>query len=182
MKVGNVQQLTTNNPILGSKITKNHTLNKIIAIDPGPVQSGWVVWDGAHIYDFGIWENKTLLRLITSCEDDLEMVVEQVRSYGMPVGASVFDTVFWSGRFCEAFGEPFHLMPRLEVKKHICNNGSAKDSNIIQALVDRFAYGQRNRGKGTKKENGFFYGFKADIWQAFALAVTFWDQQSAIKE
>ena len=67
-------------------------------------------------------------------------------------------------------------MPRLKVKQHICHDSRAKDSNIIQALVDRFAYGQRNRGKGIKKEPGFFYGFKADIWQAFALAVTFFDQ------
>ena len=70
-------------------------------------------------------------------------------------------------------------MPRLEVKNHICHNGSAKDSNIIQALVDRFAYGEPNRGKGVKASPGFFYGFKSDIWQAMALAVTFIDQNAA---
>ena len=154
----------------------------IIAIDPGSVQSGWVVWDGKNIHDFGLWENKSLLHLICRAQvstlpRDMDLVIEQIRSYGMAVGASTFDTVFWSGRFCQAFGEPFHLMPRLEVKKHICHNGSAKDSNIIQALVDRFAYGQNNKGKGTKKEPGFFFGFKSDIWQAFALAVTWWDQR-----
>ena len=104
------------------------------------------------------------------------VVIEQVRSYGMPVGATVFDTVFWSGRFCQAWPNEFHQMPRLKVKQHICHDSRAKDSNIIQALVDRFAYGVRNKGKGTKPEPGFFYGFKKDIWQAFALAVTWHDQ------
>ena len=74
----------------------------------------------------------------------------------------------------ERGGVPFQT-PRIQVKQHICHDSRAKDSNIIQALVDRFAYGERNRGKGTKKEPGFFYGFKADVWQAFALAVTWYD-------
>jgi hypothetical protein len=51
----------------------------------------------------------------------------------------------------------------------------AKDSNIRQSLVDRFAPGERNYGKGTKAKPGFFYGFAADAWQAYALGVTYLD-------
>ena len=149
---------------------------KIIAIDPGTTESAYVVWDGVEVTRKGIIDNEVMLEMLRdpptlSCP----MVIEQIRCYGMAIGATTLDTVFWSGRFWEAWKGDKHLMPRLDVKKHICHNGAAKDSNILQALVDRFAYGTRNRGKGIKKEPGFFYGFKDDIWQAMALAVTYWD-------
>ena len=81
-------------------------------------------------------------------------------------------------------GSNVHYIPRREVRAHLCDNGGPKitDSVITAALVDRFAYGQKNFGKGTKKEPGFFYGFKKDIWQAFALAVTWWDKYANQRE
>lgn len=152
---------------------------RIVAIDPGPVQSAYIQWDGKIIEGFGIEGNETVVELLgLSTQAPYHMAIEQVRSYGMPVGASIFDTVFWSGRFCQAWHGEFHQVPRLKVKQYLCHDSRAKDSNIIQALVDRFAYGIKNKGKGTKKEPGFFYGFKSDIWQAFALAVMWWDQNT----
>lgn len=62
------------------------------------------------------------------------------------------------------------MMPRIEVKKHLCHNGAAKDSNIRQALIDRFG------PPGVKKEPGILYGVKKDIWAAMAIAVTWFDQ------
>ena len=148
---------------------------RIIAVDPGTFESGFVVWDGKTVMDKGKIKNQMLLDKLKRSNFKV-LVIEQIRSYGNAMGQSTIDTVFWSGRFAEAFVGEFYLMPRVEVKKHICHTGAAKDSNIIQALVDRFAYGQKNYGKGTKAKPGFFYGFKADIWQAFALGVCFWDQ------
>ena len=153
----------------------------VMAIDPGCTESAYVIWDGETVLDKAKLDNGHFLREIRSTRYHRVhyVAIEQIRSYGMAVGADVFDTVFWSGRFAEAFQVypiAWELIPRRTVKMHLCHNNAAKDANIVQALRDRFAYGQPNYGKGSKKEPGFFYGFKADIWQAFALAVTYWDQ------
>ena len=153
---------------------------KVLGIDPGTTQSAYVVWDGQQIFIKDIIANDLLIEILSGWgSEPIPMIIEQIRCYGMPIGQTTLDTVFWSGRFWEAWKGDKFLMPRLEVKKHLCHNGAAKDSNITQALVDRFAYGERNKGKGTKADPKFFYGFRKDIWQSFALAVTFWDRKDA---
>ena len=100
----------------------------------------------------------------------------------MPVGKSIFETVYWTGRFCASYDTAnmpkryADRMPRKDVKMHLCQSMRAKDSTVSQALVDRFAPFEKNKGKGTKRNPGFFYGFKSDIWSAMALAVTFFDK------
>lgn len=163
---------------------------RVLAIDPGPVESAYVVIDPDDCapLDFGKVPNDKLRTLITTGSERVEadrVVVEMVASYGMAVGAEVFETCVWVGRFCEAvrgnwypWSEP-ELVKRLAVKLHHCHDSKAKDANITQALVDRFAPGQPNHGKGTKAEPGFFHGFHRDIWQAYALAVYVADQLDA---
>lgn len=154
---------------------------KILAIDPGSTQSGWAIWDGSEIHGFGKSENNEILRRIRKCRAH-RVVIEQVRSYGMAVGETTLDTCEWVGRFHQYamhHGYVVALMPRVTVKMHLCHMATAKDANIVHALRDRFSYGVRNYGKGTKKEPGFFYGFSKDAWQAFALAVTYWDKEIA---
>ena len=148
----------------------------ILAIDPGSEQSAYVLWDGKSILSMAIYPNHTLLDLLQDwpLKSEKFLVVEQVASYGMAVGKTIFDTVFWSGRFCEAWlnaGTGFHSLPRKAVKMHLCHSMRAKDSNIRQSLIDRFG------APGTKKAPGLTYGLKKDLWQAFALAVTYYDQR-----
>jgi len=148
----------------------------VLAIDPGPTESAYVIWDGERITDKGKQTNHNVLYLLShpdvfAISPDC-LIIEQIKSYGMAVSDSIFDTVYWSGRFCEAWGARgfFDRIPRMDVKMYLCHSSRAKDSNIRQALIDRFGE------PGTKRNQGITYGLKADLWAAFALAVTWLDQ------
>lgn len=150
-------------------------MTRLLAIDPGNTESGWVVIDAddRRPLAFAKTENYTLRRWISDGNVSADRVaIEMVASYGMAVGADVFETCVWIGRYLEVVGDvDVDLVKRQPVKLHHCHSPRATDANVRQALVDRFAPGQSNHGKGTKAEPGWFYGFRADIWQAYALAV-----------
>lgn len=154
-------------------------MSTLLAIDPGNTESGWVLLDTATCrpIEFDKTNNYDLRDALISRHPSVQadhFVIEMVASYGMSVGADVFETCVWIGRFAEAgrrvLGDA-QLVKRHPIKLHHCHSAKAKDSNIVQALVDRFAPGEPNRGKGTKANPGWFHGFRADIWQAYALAV-----------
>lgn len=150
----------------------------ILAIDPGPERSGWIMYDGV-IITRRIDRNSDLCYALGGFIDAgvaKHLVIEMVASYGMAVGADVFRTCVWIGRFEQAFSGPFTELERKTVKLHLCGSMRAKDSNIRQALIDRFGPG-REKAIGTKKQPGPLHGFKRDMWSALALAVTWMDQQ-----
>lgn len=153
---------------------------RLLAIDPGSTHSAYVVVDDdLEPIWFDKIPNHDLLQLPHLHVVD-EVVIEQIGHYGtgMPAGQTVFDTCVWIGRFWQVRAwhpNPVHLVPRREVKLHLCGQAKANDGNVRQALIDRFASEQRNSGKGVKNEPGFFYGFHSDIWQAMALAVYWMD-------
>lgn len=156
----------------------------IIAIDPGCTESGYVVvrHDGneiTQVLDKGKVENKEIYSVMNQYLA-YDLAIEMVACYGMPVGAEVFDTCVWIGQFLREantrkLARKIKLIYRKEEKLNLCGTPAAKDANIVQALIDRYAYGQPNKGKGTKKQPGFFYGFAKDVWQAMAVAVTYFD-------
>ena len=151
----------------------------VLAIDPGPEKSAFVAWDGKTVVEHGIETNDDLIAIIKGLNTALKnsgaavgsatLVVEQIKSYGMAVSDSIFDTVFWSGRFAQAWKGNWVRIPRMDVKIHLCHDSRAKDTNIRQALIDRFGV------PGTKKDPGMLYGIKADEWAALAVGVTFYD-------
>jgi hypothetical protein len=99
-------------------------------------------------------DNATVLCELEGLSDYPACIIEKVKSYGMPVGAEVFETVYWSRRFAQALGaEKVEGIPRIQVKLHLCHDSRAKDGNIRQAL-----------------------------WAALALAVTWWDQNAGRRE
>ena len=152
----------------------------ILAIDPGNIESAYVLMnDHYEIFQFGKIGNENMFEIIEKTMPDI-VVIEMVASYGMAVGESVFETVFWIGRFYEASIREWIKCARVyrkDVKMNLCGQIRAKDSNIRQALIDRFAKHDFKNGKGTKGNQDWFYGFKADIWQSYACGVTYLDSE-----
>ena len=141
----------------------------ILAIDPGELKSGYVIWNPIDeiIVSKGILENIELLNIILKGQYDCAFV-EMVASYGMSVGKNIFETVVWIGRFiqcadirCKDIGKVY----RKDVKMHLCHTMKAKDSNIRQALIDRFG------PPGVKKAPGKLYKVRSHEWAALAVAV-----------
>lgn len=161
-------------------------MGTILAIDPGNIKSGYVVveHDGEEIrrvLKVGKKPNRIVLDVIKSTPTGYDLAIEMIAGMGMAVGAETFDTCYWIGRFWQyaidnSMAADQTKIYRREEKLDLCGSLSAKDANIRQALVDRYAPGQPNFGKGTKKEPGFFYGFSADMWAAMAVAVTYFDK------
>ena len=148
----------------------------ILAIDPGPIESAWAVLDGSlKPVAFGKEDNEKLLNSMHPLPHQ-KVAIEMVASYGMPVGAEVFETVLWIGRFWQHWQGEKHRIYRKDVKMNLCGSMKAKDSNIRQALIDRFG------PVGTKKNPGWFHGVSGDIWAAIAVGVTYADMYWKIRE
>jgi len=149
-------------------------MKTIIAIDPGTVESAVIGWDGSIISTMVKLPNEAVLGSIYSLCPDFILAIEMIASYGMAVGKEVFETCVWIGRYYEAWENRTHVKPQLvyrsDVKSFWCHSARAKDSNIRQALIDRFG------PPGKKASPGLTYGLAGDMWQAFAIAAMVADQ------
>lgn len=156
---------------------------KLLAIDPGPKQSAWIVLErsGGEIEpvpgQFGITDNPWLIAQLVGLNPAVtgyadRLAIEMVESFGMAVGREVFETVLWVGRIVQAWEpQPWQLVYRSQVKQHLCKSAKAKDSNIRQALIDRFG-GSREAAIGRKTCPGPLHGIKRDCWSALAVGLT----------
>lgn len=156
---------------------------KVLAVDPGTEQSGWLLWDSRaeKAERFAIETNDAVRDALCMLHPNVdELVIEEFRSYGMPIGIESLKTVLWCGRFIERWhtlragrgaGERAHLMPRKAVKIHHCGTSRGTDATVWQALVDRFG------PPGTKAAPGVLFGIKSHVRSALALAVAFADQR-----
>jgi len=146
----------------------------ILGIDPGPHQTAFAIWSIKikRLANFAILPNDDFIRWIRiqSAMGSIP-VVEMIQSFGMPVGKEIFETILLIGRIIEIYdcqNIKTNLVYRKDIKLHFCGSNKAKDSNIRQALIDRFG------PPGIKKNPGILYGVKKDIWSALACAI-YWE-------
>jgi hypothetical protein len=147
----------------------------VLAIDPGTHQSAWVFLIDGEPESFGIHDNEWVLSTVgvyvrMHVTHPLTVVIENVESFGMAVGAEVFETVRWAGRFEQAAQPaPVVRIGRKAVKVALCGSMKAKDPNIRQAVIDRFG------GSAAIKKGGVLFGASKDVWAALAVGLTYLD-------
>ena len=168
----------------------------IIGIDPGNKESAICMYGMNAIVLFNeIVPNEVFLQKIQKIHSEgvvlsdsvgIPIYLEDIQAMGMAVGQEVFDTAKMIGRiqlFLEQNSISYKMVKRTEIKLHHCGSSRAKDANITLALVDRFDPSREfgKYGKGTAKNKGFFYGFKDDMWSAFAIALYGHDKESGLR-
>lgn len=160
----------------------------ILAIDPGSEQSAFIYYDPSRrlITSKGIEHNGSVIRMIDSTYGTGLLVIEYVKPRGEMLYTQLVDTIFWSGRFIQAWDKEWTGISREDVKRHLCGNRGAKDSNVRAALISRFS-GHKALGAGRHPEIGMkaspgpLYGIVKDMWAALAVAVV-WAEQEADKQ
>ncbi len=161
-------------------------MSSVLAIDPGSEQSGYVVYDGEKLLCFGLASNTDVVHGLSSLIRGYQheptkishLAIEFPRARGMLASNDLFVTCRWVGRFAQKYYEcspyaPVTFVDRKDVKMCICESPRAKDTNIRQALIDR--WGGKAKAIGLKATPGPLYGVKKDIWSALAVAVTWWE-------
>lgn len=148
----------------------------VLGIDPGEKQSGYCYWDGAKILAFGKVDNILISLLALDIEGQpIEIVgIEMISSYGISAGQETFETCRWEGRMEAHFESSVETqrVRRRDVKSHLCENPTAKDKDVREALINRIG------PIGTKKEPGPCYKITADVWSALSVAVYVWDKEN----
>ena len=143
---------------------------RILAIDPGNKESAYALLEDGQFIEYAKVNNMAMRHILSQFNVD-KIIIERVECMGMAVGKSVFQTCEWIGRFIERANGEVATIGRRNVKIWMCGSMRAKDSNIRQAVMDRYG-STRQAAIGTKKNPGPLYGASKDIWSAMAIAIT----------
>jgi hypothetical protein len=150
---------------------------RILAIDPGNIESGVVIWDGSNVVFTGVLLNATLNTAILSSiyKYDIALIENLTHQGRAKVGKEVFDTARYIGyleRCFENVNKPYRLISRNDVKMHHCRTSQARDTDIVKALTKKYP-------KGSVKSPGVTYLVRSHAWQALALA-TFYSESHTL--
>lgn len=172
----------------------------LLAIDPGTARSAYVgMTDKYEILAKAKVDNAQVLELIMlggydalviECMEPRTLNTGKKQAPPQRIGDETYETCIWIGRFMEAAirrGMDVHRVYRSEERKCLIpskRNGlppleppvpNTPDALIRRALAARFARFDKIRGKGTARKRDVFYGFAADVWNAFAVGVVYLD-------
>lgn len=144
----------------------------ILAIDPGPRDSAWLLLDGDRVIDRVIGPNQAALEEVRfQRRSRIDVVIETIEPWGGVVGPPALETMFWVGRLVEAWqpGEVTLLrrsrvLPAIGVPRLPSGKAQAAARAI---LIERWG------GGNPVKRDHPLHGVREDLWSALALAVAY---------
>lgn len=131
----------------------------IIALDPGNTRTGWIslteddsVVGHMKVHGHGHTPNihiRQAFAAFRECHDDKTLLIECPRPAGQLMSAETMETLVEIGRFLQMWRGAWSFVFRVDVKKNLLGAAKGKDSQVTQALKDRF--GGESRAVGGKK-------------------------------
>jgi len=158
-------------------LTEHHT-GRMLCIDPGPKNSGIAyLKDGLLSGSNQAVDNEELHCILTGLWNRKNTVcMEELESYNLRAGQATFKSVFWSGRFFEAFNGEVKLITRKQVRIFMLGSLKIKntDAKIRDAVLTLFeaSGGGRWPEIGIKSKPGPLYGLTGHAVQALAVGIT----------
>lgn len=174
----------------------------LLAIDPGTMQSAYagIRNDYSIIAAAKVPNNKVLElimlggydELVIECMEPRTLNIGKEKAPPQRIGDETYETCIWIGRFMEAayrHGMDVHRVYRSEERRMLVPSKKNKlpplpepapksvDAQIRASLIRRFARHDKVNGKGKKNSRDVFYGFKADMWNAYAVGVVHLDKR-----
>lgn len=159
---------------------------RILAIDPSYKGSTYILTEGIKPVEFEIVaDNNHLLAYLDENQTRFDKVlIESMSSYGQIVGRDVFDTLVWIGRIQQKAIDLRYdtiIYYRKAIVTWHCGIARGGDTGVRKSLIGKYATHDFKSGKGTKNNRDFFYGFHADIWQAFAITAYYYEMSQIIE-
>lgn len=161
----------------------------ILAIDPGPLESGYMLYSPdspTPIVDHAHLRNEELVVIVRRLKPDIDLLVIEMPSNfgGKPVSPQTLETCYWVGVFAaQGFGKLMRVKAP-DWKLYITGNRGAKDAQVKACLEEYFEPTGRDGKKnpshyGTKKTPGPLYGTNVHTRDALGLALYAASQASA---
>ena len=137
----------------------------VLALDPGPIQSGVARFDGERVLFAGVLPNEDVLKIVADDRSDL-LAIEKFMASGQSLGNESLETVRWEERFRLSSGDPdmVRMVPRLSVKKVLGLSQRDGDKQVNARLAELIG------PKGTKAAPGPCFGVSSHSWAALGVA------------
>lgn len=153
---------------------------RILAIDPGPTEHGWVLLDTVTWRLLGVGSVRheecdlAWARSLVADDPDVEgrCAMESPEPLGMPLSHDLLATIRKEQQLADRFPGALRIT-RKEVKREVCGKTNVNATTCDMALRARYCERhacEEKLLKGTKNAPGPLYGISSHAWAALGVA------------